>query len=319
MSSAEFTVLFLPVSVAQYHPFCLTVSPESSAPQTRHSDISRPGGVQLLQPRLSAWGIISFQLSIRGAGHKFDRPLGGNSRLQQEILQLKNEELTAVVSARAASHNRQLAEPNFHRPPRNKVVGKDGRLEFDSSRGPPLTSALSDEDEREQDSSLDNCGAQSGPGPVQNLCVRCLDRTRKALGMGTRSDHGVLLVLARCRALQVRGPAARQRAGDPTPATFGELEAPAHTRAATGGPVGLCQTRRKCPAGSITRKNSTDPRLCASPLCVNGGLERRDAPLSLLPVLAHHLPPKMEPKWKCKAGETTRFPSRSPHTSGLSL
>lgn len=31
-------------------------------------------------------------LSIRGAGHKFDRPPGGNSRLQREILQLKNEE-----------------------------------------------------------------------------------------------------------------------------------------------------------------------------------------------------------------------------------
>ena len=144
---------------------------------------------------------------------------------------------------------------------RKKVVGKDGRLEFDSSRGSPLTSALSDEDEKQQDSSLGSCGAQSGPGPVQNLCVRCLRGTRKALGMGTRSDHGVLLVLARCRTLQVRGPAARQRAGDPTPATSGELEAPTHTRAATGSDWDSCQTRRGSPAGSITRKNSTDPRL----------------------------------------------------------
>jgi hypothetical protein len=38
----------------------------------------------------------------------------------------------------------------------------------------------------------------------------------------------------------------------------------------------------------------------------------KDEILFPLPVLAHHLPPKMEPKWKCKAGETTRFPIVSP-------
>ena len=51
MSSAGFTVLFLTVSVAQYNPFCLTVSPESSAAaQTRHLDTSRPGGFSCFSP-----------------------------------------------------------------------------------------------------------------------------------------------------------------------------------------------------------------------------------------------------------------------------
>jgi hypothetical protein len=215
-------------------------------------------GVQLLQPRRSAWGIISFQSSIRGAGHKFDRPLGGNSRLQQEeILQLKNEESTDCRGECPAGSAPQPPAGRTKLPTAHHAKIWWGRIRGLNSIVPvgPLTSALSDEDEIHRDSSLDNCGAQSGPGPVQNLCVRCLRGTRKALGMGTRSDHGVLLVLARCRALQVRGPAARQRAGDPTPATFGELEAPTHTRAATGGALGFCQTGRKCPAGSITRKN----------------------------------------------------------------
>lgn len=89
-------------------------------------------------------------LSIRVAGRKIDRPLGGNSRLQWEILQLKNEVSTAVLCVSkliVVARNRQLAEPNSHRPLRKKRWwGR--RLEFDSSRGSPFTPALSDLDER---------------------------------------------------------------------------------------------------------------------------------------------------------------------------
>ena len=55
------------------------------------------------------------------------------------------------------------------------------------------------------------------------------------------------------------------------------------------------------------------PSACASPLRVNGGLERRDAPLLLLlPVLAHHLPQKWNPSGNAKPGKQRGFPVASP-------
>jgi hypothetical protein len=278
-------------------------------------------GVQLLQPRRSAWGIISFQSSIRGAGHKFDRPLGGNSRLQQEILQLKNEESTDCRGECPAGSAPQPPAGRTKLPTAHHAKMWWGRIRGLNSIVPvgPLTSALSDEDEIHRDSSLDDCGAQSGPGPVQNLCVRCLRGNRKVLGMGTRSDHGVLLVLARCRALQVQGPAARQRAGDPTPATFGELEAPTHTRAATGGGTWVLSDRTQVSCRKHYAQELNGPSACASPLCVNGAGLKVEMPLCLSCPCSHIIClQKWNPSGNAKPGKQRGFPV-VPHTSGLSL
>jgi hypothetical protein len=127
MSSAELTVLFLPVSVAQYHPFCLTVSPESNAPQTRHSDISRSGGFSCFSP--DARRGASFHFNHRS--EELDTNLidhwavtAGCSR--RYCNSKTRSPLTAVVSARrAVRHNRQLAEPNSP-PPTTQKCGGEG-------------------------------------------------------------------------------------------------------------------------------------------------------------------------------------------------